>query len=91
MKKRKPKAEIKVEIWQHKDNGKKCRAVPWWEVLEPDEVISGQMKNLGVKDKFPERKFKIGALTQVGWLLENEGGVFIGVGLKAKKHFRVVG
>lgn len=76
-----PKPEY-PKLWQHKKTKKRCRASPWWECVDP---------MLTEKDAPKEpRKFKIGALVQVGWLLENEHGVWLGVGLKAANHFKEV-
>lgn len=38
-----------------------------------------------------DRKYKIGALIQVGWLLENEHGVWFGMGLDAANFFNDLG
>ena len=79
-----------IHVWQHKKKKKiKVRATPWWEVLEGDEIISDQ-DLASLKDR-PDRQIKIGALTQVGWLLENQFGIWIGVGLDAKEEFKDLG
>ena len=85
-KSRKAKREF-PQTWKHKKTGKVVRAMPWWEMLEDDTIVSD--KNLPVKDKSVV-KFKIGCLTQIGWLLENEHGVWLGVGPKAAESFEVM-
>ena len=67
-------------LWQHKETKKQVRAMPWWEMPEP--------LDLGIKDsQIDGQKVKIGALVQIGWLLENENGVWFGLGLNAAEHF----
>lgn len=84
-----PREELKKPEWpkayRHKKTKKKVRVTPWWECIDP--IISD--KEAGME--FAEgRKFKIGAIVQVGWLLENEHGVWLGVGPKALEHFQEV-
>jgi hypothetical protein len=81
-------SQMAIETWKHKETGKIVRATPWWEI--PEDFV----EELGIaeaiadkKDEWKDRKYKIGALVQVGWLLENEHGVWFGVGPKAKEAF----
>ena len=69
------------ELWTHKKNKKEVRAMPWWEMI--DSVIDEK------EFKIPEINvpYKFGMLIQVGWLLENEHGVWLGVGPKAAEEF----
>jgi hypothetical protein len=78
------------ENWKHKETGKMVRAMPWWEC--PGDFVA----DLGIEDaireksdEWKERRFKIGALVQIGWLLENEHGAWMGVGPSAKDCFEV--
>ena len=75
-------------IWEHKQNKKRLRVTPWWECVEP---ILGSEDDYGAaavgRELMEGRKFKIGALVQVGWLLENEHGVWFGVGPTAEEAF----
>jgi hypothetical protein len=73
-----------VRIWQHKKNKKKLRATPWWEI--PESILDDEFKEL-----MKGRKIKFGVLIQVGWLLENEHGVWLGVGPAAAKEFNDLG
>lgn len=75
------------QYWQHKKTKKKFRVMPWWECLDDQTLLSE--KDLP-PDMTDGRKYKIGALIQVGWLLENEHGVWLGVGPDAAKEFKVV-
>ena len=94
MAKKKPKESIPgwPKIWVNKRNPtKKFRVMPWWECLDP------LMSDDGVNNSIPigvsltkGRKVKVGIIVQVGWLLENEHGVWFGVGPKAEKEFREV-
>lgn len=89
------KQSINVRRWRHKKNGKELRVLPWWECIEPivsDDGIKGSIQLKGEEigmDK--DRKFKIGAIIQIGWLLENECGVWFGVGPGAQKEFEDLG
>lgn len=75
---------IEVRIWEHKETKKRVRVLPWWECLDPlaDEKLA---------DLCEGRMFKIGALVQIGWLLENEHGMWLGVGPKAAESFNDLG
>lgn len=80
-----------MRTWEHKETKKKVRATEWWEIADPilEEEVSKAMQDK--KDEFKDRKFKIGALVQVGWLLENEHNVWLGVGPKAAESFNDLG
>lgn len=78
---------IEVFKWQHKETKQKVRVMPWYEVV--DETLFNE-KELPLPE-FKDRKYKIGALVQIGWLLENKNGVWLGVGPKAKDSFKDLG
>lgn len=74
-------------VWVHKDDPKKqFRVMPWWETVKDGEVETvdelGHMVGASVG-----RVCKVGVLVQVGYLLENEHGIWFGVGPKAAKSF----
>jgi hypothetical protein len=73
------------QTWKHKKNGKVFKVTEWWETL-PDTNITD--KDIG--EPVPGVPYKFGMLVQVGWLLENEGGVWFGVGPTAVESFEVV-
>jgi hypothetical protein len=74
-------------VWQNKKDKKKTfRVMPWWECLDP--VLSDEEIGVGLTEG---RKFKIGAIVQVGWLLENEHGMWFGMGPKASSAFNDLG
>ena len=76
--------------WKHKETGKTVRALPWWECF--DELLGRQELTMPLMpdDTWPDRKYKIGALVQIGWLLENEHGCWMGFGPKAIESFEVI-
>lgn len=85
---------MRPHIWEHKETKKRVRVVPWWEIPDDEDFV----KELGIadalkdkEDTWKDRRFKIGALIQVGWLLENEHQVWLGVGPKAKDSFNDLG
>ena len=71
--------------WRHKETKKELRVMPWWEI--PESILSEKE----APNVAPDRMYKIGALVQVGWLLENEHGVWLGVGPKAADSFEDMG
>lgn len=77
---------IQPRLWEHKNTKKQVRALPWWECLEP-LLTEKDAPNL----EEARRKFKIGSLVQIGWLIENEHGMWLGVGPKAAKVFKDLG
>lgn len=84
----KPEPTVPVAFWKNRQNGAICRVVPWWEILEPilaDDKVNGAV-DLGTH-LTEGRKFKMGCLVQVGWLLETEGGVWVGVSMRGKECF----
>lgn len=83
-----------VKVWMHKTTFDLAIVTPWWEILPEDEIIADKTKILGddkFKDSWPDRKFKIGALTQVGWLMENQHGAWFGIGPSAQESFEDLG
>lgn len=60
---------------------------PWWECIEPEEYLSDLLTNEVVKTQ----KVKYGMLCQVGWLVQNEHGVYFGVALDALENFEYLG
>jgi hypothetical protein len=72
--------------WEHKESKKRVRVMPWWECLEPI-MTEAELAEMGMK---PDRNVRIGSLVQIGWLLENEHGVWLGVGPTAADAFTEV-
>lgn len=75
--------------------GQIVRAIPWWEIPPENEILEQDVVQVAVKkgvkdDAFPDRQMKVGFLVQIGWLLENEHGVWLGVGPGAQEMFDVV-
>lgn len=73
-------------IWQNKINKKKFRVMPWWERAECDD----NELDKAMTTKF-KRPCKFGILMQIGYLLENEHGIWFGLNLTAKKQFKDLG
>lgn len=77
-------------IWKNKKTGKKFPIVPWWETVKDGEI--DKVDELGqLIAEVAGRPCKFGVIVQVGFLLENEYGVFLGVGPMAAKEFEDLG
>ena len=77
-------------LWEHKDKKHRMRVMPWWETIKDGEVE--KVDELGhLLAEVAGRPCKFGVLVQVGFLLENEHGVWIGVGPKAAGEFNDLG
>ena len=92
MAKKKAKLLAWPKTWQHKTTKKKFKVMPWWECLDPlmaDDKATPETIDVGTH-LTEGRKFKIGAIVQIGWLLENGHGVWFGMGPKAAESFNEV-
>lgn len=77
-------------LWEHKEKKNKLRVMPWWETVKDGEVE--KIDELGqLIAEEAGRPCKFGVLVQVGYLLENEHGVWLGVGPKAAEQFNDLG
>lgn len=76
--------ELTARHWQHKKTKEKVIVLPWWECVDP--IFYNKLDG-----KDPEPAFKVGALVQIGWLLKNKHGVWLGVSFSVKKHFKDLG
>lgn len=75
--------------WKNKTTGKIFNVVPWWScdgslVDRPEELLKDDT------DDWKDRLFCIGVLGQIGWMIENDNGVWFGVGPKAKEQFEEI-
>lgn len=80
-----------AQIWKHKKerSDKTVKALPWFDI--PDAVLEFDKKEAKEMFNFDkEQEVKIGCLVQIGWLLENDENIFIGVGLQARDEFEDV-
>jgi hypothetical protein len=72
--------------WKNKKSGQIMKVMPWLETVA-DTVINAK--------EIPMPKvntpWKFGMLVQIGYLIENEHGVWFGVGPKAKVGFKDLG
>ncbi len=76
------------KTWIHRETKKKVRVMPWWECLEPIVADNDDFKGIAVGKEIADgRKFRIGAIVQIGWLIENEQGVWFGVSLDVEEIF----
>lgn len=72
--------------WKNKETGKIFNVTPWWtcesELIDkPAQILKDEL------DDWPDRLFSVGVLAQIGWLIENDNGVWFGVGPTAKDNF----
>lgn len=86
------KNQFEVRTWKHKETGKVFKVLPWWEcsgtIIEPEDAKKTILQN--DEDEWKDRLFAIGCLVQIGWLLENENGVWLGLGPTAKDAFNEI-
>lgn len=83
--------EIKIRRWRHKESGKEYNVLPWWDCHASLVDASDSSEILGDKDdEWKDRLYAVGALCQIGWLMENEEGVWFGVGPKIRDHFNEI-
>ena len=68
----------------HKETGKRVEFTPWLECVDP--VLAFDGKEVVMPD-CKDRIVKFGALVQVGWLIQNGNGVWMGVGMEAINEF----
>lgn len=76
----------RIRKWKHKETGKEFRVLPWWScegnlIDKPKEILDSE------EDTWKERLYAIGVLAQIGWLIENDEGVWFGVGPSALSSF----
>lgn len=82
----KPPSQEWPKTWRSKaDKRKRVLATPWWECIDP--ILDD--KEIGT-DQTEGRKFKIGAIIQVGWLIKGKNGFWVGVSLQTKDQFEEV-
>lgn len=75
------------KTWEHKENKKRVRVMPWWECIDP---IIDSATDEAAKKLADGKNIRIGALVQIGWLIENENGVWFGVNMTAQEYFSEV-
>lgn len=63
--------------------------MPWWETVRDGEVE--EVDEFGhMIAETAGRPAKFGVLVQIGFLIENDAGVWFGLGPDAQKHFEDV-
>jgi len=76
--------------WKNKISGQELRVMPWWETLKDGEIE--KTNEIGeALTEIAGRQCKFGVITQIGYLLENEHGVWFGVGPSAADSFEDLG
>lgn len=74
------------KFWQHKKTKKLFRVMPWWETVPSSDVIGD--KELPIPEIGTPWKF--GMLVQIGYLLENDHGVWFGFNSKVRESFQEI-
>ena len=83
-----------VRRWRHKETKIVYNVIPWWQAEgELIDAASAKkaLEDTEIEDDWPDRLYRVGVLAQIGWLLENEKGIWVGLGPKAKEFFEDVG
>lgn len=78
--------------FRNRRSGQVFKAMPWWEAVKEGEIE--QVNELGLLvTEAAGRLCKFGIITQVGYLLENEHGVWFGLGANIvnEKEFEDLG
>lgn len=78
-------------IWQHKKNKGKMRVMPWWETVKDGEFEEVDELGHAISVVAEGRTCKFGVLVQIGYLIENEHGIWFGVGPDVAKEFKDMG
>ena len=79
-------------LWQHKKTRKKFRVMPWWETITDDGNGIAKVDDLGkMITEVAGRSCKFGVIYQIGFLLENEHGVWFGFSTDVSKEFKDLG
>lgn len=61
--------------WMNNNTGQLFVACPWWETVEPED----KNYDISVSSELGLNCIKFGTFYQVGWLVQNEHGIWIGV------------
>ena len=78
-------------LWENKINLAKFKVMPWWEAVKNGEIE--EVNELGemISEVAEGRVCKFGVITQIGYLIENDHGIWFGLGLKAHEAFNDLG
>lgn len=77
------------QVWVNKISGQLFVVTPWWEIMSEDVMVEG---TVGMVTNLPEeQRWKYGMLAQVGWLIQNESGVWFGVGTSVAEQMEKIG
>lgn len=87
------KTDSAAKLWMNKLSGQLMISATWWEMQNDETIVRGNAGNIFTSTEKTEnaRKWKYGMLTQVGFLLQNESGVWFGVGMSAREQFEEIG
>ena len=75
---------LKPQVWMNKTNGMIFLATPWFSTGDEETA----QYTLTVTDPLD---IYFGTFYRVGWLIQNQHGVWFGVNLDAKDSFEVIG
>lgn len=76
--------------WKNKTNEKEFLVMPWWETIKNGEIE--QVDELGqLLTEEAGKPCKLGVITQIGYLLRNEEGVWFGFGPSIEIQFDDLG
>lgn len=76
--------------WKNKTSGQVVRVMPWWEAIQDGKIE--QVNELGeMLSEVGGRPAKFGTIVQIGYLIENEHGIWFGLGPQAKDQFEDLG
>lgn len=84
------KVTVYPRTWKNKTNGKKVRVMPWWETIKDGEFEKVDELGKMISEQVG-RICKFGVIVQVGYLIENEKGVWFGLGPSAIDSFDDLG
>jgi hypothetical protein len=73
-------------LWENKESKLQLRVMPWWEVVKDGEIEEVDVLGNMVAE-IADRPCKFGLLTQIGYLIENDHGIWFGVNLSAAEGF----
>lgn len=74
-------------LWENKLSGQRVRVMPWWETVTESGIAEVDEMGRMISETIGGRPCKFGVITQIGFLIENEHGIWIGLGPKAPEGF----
>lgn len=78
-----------IYSWRHKEKGNLVRATPWWGPVG-EAILNQDDLPPDTDDPYP-RRIHFGAIAQVGWLIETENNIWLGLNLTSQDAFENLG